>query len=272
MQKRMTHRMLLCPPTYFGVDYSINPWMKPGEVEVDGERAQNEWNALRRIYEEIGVELLYMEPQPGLPDMVYVDVGVIWGKIFIPSNFKCPERQGERPHIIQFFQGLGYEIVELPEYLTLEGHGDTLWDGDTLYCGHGFRTDLEAHAEVERILRGKGAPIKTVSVELVDPRLYHLDTTFCPLGNGTGLIYRKGVTKESFGTLVQHMDLISVSEEEALNFACNAVVTGKHVIIPTGAPRTCRQLRNRGFTVHEVAMREFIKGGGAAKCLSMPLS
>lgn len=267
----MKPKILMCAPDFFDVTYSINPWMKPEEANVMQQKAKEQWGELKRVFEELGADVELVKPQPGLPDMVYVDVGIAWDKFFIPSNFKCKERQGERPYVVEHFKNAGFEIKDLSDEYTLEGHGDTLWDGDRLYCGHGFRSQKEAHAELANIFSDIGAKVDIVPVELTDERLYHLDTTFCPLEDGSALIYRKGVTEGSLKELEEKLELVDVPEEEALNFACNAVVLKKNIIIPKGAPKTCQKLRARGFTVHEVEMTEFIKGGGACKCLSMPL-
>jgi N-dimethylarginine dimethylaminohydrolase len=64
---------------------------------------------------------------------------------------------------------------------------------------------------------------------------------------------------------------LAVPEEEALRFACNAVCIGKQVVIPAGCPRTTRLLEDRGYRTHPVHLDEFMKSGGAAKCLTLAL-
>jgi N-dimethylarginine dimethylaminohydrolase len=65
--------------------------------------------------------------------------------------------------------------------------------------------------------------------------------------------------------------LIEVPEVEALHFVCNAVVLGNSIVLPAGCPETYRLLEGRGFSVYPVHLSEFIKAGGAAKCLSLRL-
>ena len=43
------------------------------------------------------------------------------------------------------------------------------------------------------------------------------------------------------------------------------------VIIPAGCPRTAEQLGRWGFTAHQIELDEFIKAGGACKCLVLRL-
>ncbi|PYI78978.1 MAG: amidinotransferase, partial [Verrucomicrobia bacterium] len=56
---------------------------------------------------------------------------------------------------------------------------DALFAGDALFCGYKFRSDIQSHRAVAEML---GCLV--ISVELVDPRFYHLDTCFCPLPDG----------------------------------------------------------------------------------------
>src|SRR6185312_7632043 len=67
-------RYLMFPPTYFAVEYAINPWMLPGTV-VDRDRAVAQWEVLRRTYLDLGHRVDVLAPVPGLPDMVYAANG-----------------------------------------------------------------------------------------------------------------------------------------------------------------------------------------------------
>ena len=42
----MKFRFLMCPPDYFGVEYSINPWMTGNLGNIDPERAKKQWQSL----------------------------------------------------------------------------------------------------------------------------------------------------------------------------------------------------------------------------------
>jgi len=64
---------------------------------------------------------------------------------------------------------------------------------------------------------------------------------------------------------------IDVPENEARQFACNAVVVGKNVILPSDCPTTEKKLQSAGYTTFPLEMSEFIKSGGACKCLTLRL-
>ena len=98
--------------------------------------------------------------------------------------------------------------------------------GDRLFCGYGFRTDRESHRPVARILE-----VEVVSLELVDPRFYHLDTCFCPL-DGTTVIAALDAFSPASATSIRELvpNLIEVPVEVAAGFACNAMPIGDHVV------------------------------------------
>ena len=59
----------MTPPTFFAVEYAINPWMDTS-TPVDTHRATNQWENLRQTYKELGHAVELVEPVAGLPDMV----------------------------------------------------------------------------------------------------------------------------------------------------------------------------------------------------------
>jgi N-dimethylarginine dimethylaminohydrolase len=55
--------------------------------------------------------------------------------------------------------------------------------------------------------------------------------------------------------------------EDALRFACNAVVSDRKAVLPAGCGTLRKLLEGLGYEVWETDLSEFIKAGGAAKCL-----
>lgn len=90
-----TRRYAMTPPTYYAVEYAINPWMDvSARVEVEVAFAQ--WEALRQTYLRLGHRVDIVEPVPGLPDMVYAaNGGFVAGDIAIVARFRYEQRAGE---------------------------------------------------------------------------------------------------------------------------------------------------------------------------------
>jgi N-dimethylarginine dimethylaminohydrolase len=260
-------RYLMCPPTYFGVVYEINPWMH-SEVVVDTDRAQAQWDELVMLLIEAGATIDVLAPVEGLPDLVFTaNAGIVNGRQFVPANFRHPQRQGETPYDVAWFESQGWQVDRLPETVRHEGAGDALPFGEVLVSGYRWRSDAASHHELSRLIEW---PVR--SVELVDTRFYHLDITFCPLDDRHALAvpaawdtYGQRVIKE----LVP--ELLECTLEEGLGFVANSVVVGRNIVMPNCPPRVGRQLEAWGFNIAVADVSEFTKAGGAVRCLTLAL-
>ncbi len=263
-------RLLVCPPDYFQIDYEINPWMRRANA-VDPARAVTQWQELMQVLErDVGAKLERMEPVRGLPDLVFTaNAGVVAGRRALVSRFRHPERQREEKYFAQWFHEHGYEVVPFDQDLYFEGAGDLLGFPETWFGGYRQRSDIRAFPRLSEIFQREIIPL-----ELIDGRFYHLDTCFCPLSGGELLYYPAAFDsygRAAIARLIPEDRRVEVPEEDALRFACNAVCIGDAVVIPSGCPRTMRLLEARGYRTHPVPLDEFIKSGGAAKCLTLAL-
>lgn len=262
----MTSRrsLLMCPPDFYGIEYEINPWMDVRRP-ADAARAQAQWRALyEKLTLGLGIPVDLLDPVKGLPDLVFTaNAGLVAPGRFIASRFLHPERQQEQPVYEAWFRRRGYRIDTLPEDTCFEGEGDALWLGDTLFAGYRIRSDVRSHQEVGALL-GR----QVLSLELVDPRFYHLDTCFCPLDARRALYYPPAFDEYGRRVIAQFVpEPIAVTEADAARFGCNAVVSGRDVVVQAGCEELERTLRAGGFTPHPVDLSEFHKAGGSAKCL-----
>lgn len=261
-------RFLMCPPDHYDICYEINPWMSV-KHKADRGRAQKQWDDFYRLLTQtLKVKVELLKPVPGVPDLVFTaNGGLVFQRNFVRSNFRHKERRPEAPIFETWFKKNSFVVRTVPPEHCFEGEGDALFFNGELYTGYHFRSDIEAHEFVAGSLK---VPCETL--ELDDKRFYHLDTCFAPLDEKSALVYLP-----AFETCARHIlqetipDLIEVPTEEALRFACNAVVVGRDVVLNIGCPQTTGALEKRGFRVHSLDFSEFIKAGGAAKCLTLRL-
>ncbi len=259
-------RYLMCEPRYFAVEYAINPWMDPAQP-VDRELAVAQWRALAATYRRLGHEVVEIEPVPGLPDMVFAANGatVANGRVY-GARFRYEERAAEGPAFLTWLRGAGFEHTAEATAVN-EGEGDLLVAGDRLLAGTGFRTEREAHAEASEVL---GLP--AVSLELVDPRYYHLDTALCVLSDDDLAYYPAAFSAQSQAVLRElYPDALTVGARDAEVFGLNAVSDGLHVVLPSEAVRFAEQLSARGYQPVPVALSEMRKAGGGPKCCTLEL-
>lgn len=263
---------LMCPPTLYDVKYVINPWMAGNVNRSSRQRATEQWSALHGALAQIA-DVQLVEPQPGSPDMVFTaNAGLVFDGIVALSSFFHPERQDEETHFRRWFEESGFRVREIPRKTPFEGEGDALFeaDGSRLWAGHGPRTRANSHRQLTDLWK-----IEVVSVRLVDPRFYHLDTCFCPLANGELLYYPAAFDSASRQRIEERYSLakrIPVSEPDALRFACNAINAGKTILLNQVSDELLARLQSLGYTVIQVELSEFLKAGGAAKCLALRLS
>jgi N-dimethylarginine dimethylaminohydrolase len=266
MPINMAH-ILMCPPDYYGIEYEINPWMNR-ERQADHALAVEQWKSLQSILGEVGAQISLLQPQEGLPDLVFTaNAALIYRRKCILSNFRHPQRQGEKPVNDAWFRDQGFEVEELPENLFFEGAGDALFCGDTLFAGYQIRSHAVGHQAI-----GARLSHRVIPLPLVDSYFYHLDTCFCPVNEDTAIYFPNAFDEYGQRAVQEHVPhLIEVSADEAREFACNAVVVGKTVVTNTGCPHLHQQLESAGFQTRETPLSEFVKAGGSAKCLTLRL-
>lgn len=262
-------RILMCAPDHYDVDYVINPWMEGNIHKSSRDRAVEQWQKLYHVLKERALVDL-VTPAKGWPDMVFTaNAGLVLGDNVVLSRFFHKERQGEEPYFKEWFEQNGFTVYELPKDLPFEGAGDALFDreGRWLWAGYGFRSELDSHPYIAGWL-----DTEVVSLRLIDERFYHLDTCFCPLTGGYLLYYPPAF--DSYSNRVIEMRIppekrIIVEEPDAVCFACNAVNVNNTIVMNQVSDRLKQKLREVGFEVVETPLSEFLKAGGAAKCLTL---
>lgn len=267
--RRRTYGM--CSPEHFDVTYAINPWMQPG-VGVDARLATAQWQVLRETYRSLGHRVEALEPLPGQPDMVFSANGalVVGGRGY-GARFRHPERAAEAEAHAAWLQRLGIGVAR-PIHVN-EGEGDFLVLGSMILAGTGFRTSVEAHVEAAAVL---DRPV--VSLQLVDPRFYHLDVALGVLDDGRGdappdiAYFPEAFSAHSRRTLRELFpDAVTCTADDALAFGLNLVSDGRHVVLPSAAAGLARRLADRGYAPVPVDLSELLKGGGSVKCCTMEM-
>ncbi len=257
--------VLMCRPDHFTVSYRINPWMRPQEP-TDTARAVRQWEELYRTYLRLGYDVRLIDPVPGLPDMVYAaNGGQVVDGVAHGARFRHGERAEEGPLYMKWFRDHGFDVRE-PD-ATNEGEGDFLLVGDTVFAGSGFRSDPAAHDEVRWVF-GR----EVVSLGLVDPRFYHLDTAFAVLDEDEVAYFPEAFDDRSRAVLAERFpDAILVGEPDAVVFGLNCFSDGRNVVMAAQATTFAAQLAERGFTPVGVDLSELLRGGGGVKCCTLEL-
>jgi len=258
-----TRRFLMCRPTYYAVTYRINPWMDP-TAPYDNALAVSQWENLRRTFLDLGHTVDLIEPLPGLPDMVFAANGatVVDGKV-LAVQFRDAERADEAPAYRSWFEDNGFEVYDSKH--TNEGEGDILLAGDVLLAGTGFRTAHAAHAQTQEVF---GRPV--ITLQLVDPAYYHLDTALCVLDAET-IAYLPSAFSPGSQAVLRRLfpDAVIATSADAAVLGLNAVSDGHTVVLPAQATALQAALSERGYETIGIDLSELRKAGGGPKCCTL---
>lgn len=257
--------VLMCRPEHFTVSYRINPWMHP-DVPTDTALAVSQWEVLYKTYVDLGFDVQLIDPIAGLPDMVYAaNGGFVIDNIAYGAAFTYPERQPEGPAYMDWFTEQGFDVRVPVE--TNEGEGDFLLVDGVVLAGTGFRTASNSHEEVGKIF-GR----EVVSLTLVNPSFYHLDTALAVLDPEHIAYLPSAFDEPSLEILRERFpDALIVTEEDASVLGLNSFSDGYNVVIAARAKDFERQLRERGYNPIGVDLSELLLGGGGVKCCTLEL-
>ncbi|MEU4677152.1 dimethylargininase [Micromonospora sp. NPDC023737] len=255
---------LMCSPEHFAVEYAINPWMDV-TAPVDTELTVKQWDRLRETLVQLGHEVHLLTPERGLPDMVYAANGafVVDGVVY-GAQFKHEQRAAEAAAHRAFYESQGWRFIAPSE--TNEGEGDFAYvpeaHGGLILAGHGFRTELPAHAEAQEAL---GRPV--VSLRLVDPRFYHLDVALAAIDDANIVYFPGAFSAASQKVLAQLFpDAVIADDADIMAFGLNLVSDGLNVVLNSQAAGLAEKLEAVGYHPVPVELSELKKGGGSVKC------
>ena len=264
LREYRTREYLMCPPERFAVAYSINPWMDPA-APVDTALAVDQWQALHDTLVQLGHTVHTLPAQPDLPDMVFAANGAfsVDGTV-LGARFRYPQRSAEADAHERWYAGSGWRYVAANH--VNEGEGDFAYlpdaHGGLVLAGYGFRTEPNAHAEAQEVF---GHPV--ISLRLVDPRFYHLDTALAAISDDTVAYYPGAFSGPSQRVLAQLFpDAVHATETDALAFGLNVVSDGLHVVLPAEATGMAERLWAAGYIPVPIELAELKKGGGSVKC------
>jgi N-dimethylarginine dimethylaminohydrolase len=281
MSTPRTARFLMCAPDHFGVAYKINPWMDPGSwvqgAPVLTAASRREWATLHHTLSDLGATIDLVAPAPGVPDLVFTaNAAVVLDRVALLARFRYPERQREEEHFEAAFRALqGRGLVDavraLPADVVLEGAGDCVWDAtrNLFWIGFGPRSDAASRHVVEDVF---GVP--AITLELADPRFYHMDTALCPLPRGEVMYVPEAFTRPGLAfirDLVEPAQRIEVEPEDASRLAANAVCVGNRIVMSECSERLRSELTGRGYQVVLTPLESFLRSGGSAFCLTLRL-
>jgi N-dimethylarginine dimethylaminohydrolase len=262
--------VLLCPPDHFRwlPTSAISRATLASDLVFDHAEAVRQHAEMVSVYEEAGVNVHFLGPDPALPYQVFArdsSINVSGGPIIT----QCAQwwRRGEYAPAIRFYQGRGIEIENMVTAGSFEGGDFMIVEPGVAAIGTGEeRTQEEAARQVAGWLETDGWEVR---VERIPPHFLHIDVLACMLGEKLAAVC---VEQASTGFVQwlrsKQVEIVPVTLEAALKLGVNGVCLGGDRILSTAESKDLNErLRALGLTVYDPELSAFTLGGGGAHCL-----
>lgn len=283
--------VLMSDALNFSVEMAINPYY--GDGSLNKNQAAEEHDHIADLLRQADIRILNVDSPLDSQDGVYTaNWALVRGDKAVLA--RLPEvRRTEEDYAEKVLTDLGKTVIRVPEGLKFSGQGDALACGNYLFCGNGYRSDVEAQKfaadtlgyqriQLQTIpeLDASGQPMNNAISGWADSFFYDIDLALsiikAPDEEHKGLIAYcpAAFTPESRQLLANFdgVDKIEVSLEEAQQgFACNLVSTGSVVVMSANAPKLAKALEDHGLTVLSPEIHELAKGGGYIRCTTLTL-
>ncbi len=265
-------RVLIRRPATTG-DFAGADWRQP-----DPARLIAEHEAFGELLESLGCEVTVADPVEGMVDSVYV-CDPVWtcGQGAIVLRSAKPARVGEGEAMVAPLEAAGVPIAgRLTGTATADG-GDMVWlDNETLAVARGYRTNAEAHRQLDEILAAEGA--RTLRFDLPHDRgsahVLHLMSFISPVSHDLAVVFEPLAPV----TLMQELQergigIIPLGEDEYHSMGCNILATAPGVVVVLdGNPNVRRAMEAKGIEVHAYQGGDVsLKGDGGPTCLTREL-
>ncbi len=266
-------KVLLCPPEYFELE-PINvitaEWLKKGG-KANRQACMREHEEFAQAYRENGVEVVLMDPQPGLTYQVFArDFGACVADGFIMGRFREPCRAGETGAYEKKMKQLGIPCVARCTAGAFEGGDFWFLDDYTIAQGVIARTDAAGYDNVMRQMRELGYSMMSVACHRQN---LHLDMCFNIVAERVAVVCKDALPDFFLSTLERRrFTLIDVPQPGVFLHHCNIQCLGDGRVLSFKNNRDVNaQLKALGIRVTEVELVEILKGGGGPHCMTFPL-
>ncbi len=241
-------------------------------LRFDKATARREYAEMIEVYEQAGVAVHRLTPDPALPYQLYArDSSVMtpWGAVIM--QLQKPFRRGEYAACLRFYLEAGIPIYDMISAGNVEGGDLMVLEPGVALCGYSGERSIEPAVEqMRRWFEAEGWEFKTYSF---DPHFLHLDVQMGMLAPGLAAVCVEAVEPELVTWLrARRIRVLEVSYHDAMEMGCNLVALGdERVIIPAGNHKLITACRAEGLTVLAPDVAMISLGGGSLHCMCQAL-
>lgn len=266
--------VLVCPPDNFR-------WLPTSVISratldsgrrFDAGLARRQHASMLAAYQEAGVTVHPLQPDPALPYQVFArDSSAMTPGGAVITQLRQWWRRGEYAPAIRFYQGSQVPIRGMITAGALEGGDVMILEPGCAVIGVGeARTQEVAARQLAGWLADDGWEVR---VEPIPERFVHIDVLLGVLAERLVAACTDALAAGFVAWLRSRgFDLIEVSAEDAFQLGANAISLGnERVLSASGAGSLNAAMHARGLTVEEVDLSMFTLGGGGPHCLVQAL-
>jgi len=247
-----------------GITRGVSPEINRCELgfltrqEIDVAKAIEQHRAYEACLRDLGVEVISLPAEPGLPDCMFVeDPAVVVNEVAVMTRMGAESRRKEAERLstmLARFRSLKW----LRAPATLEG-GDVLRLGSSVFVGVSRRTNQAGIDQLAAILNPFGYTVRAVAVR----GCLHLKSGCSAIGERRILANRDWVDTSAF----EGCEIVDVPPEEP--GAANVLTIGDTVLVPSAYPITAGILESLGCTVRRLDISELMKAEAGLTCSSI---
>ncbi len=246
-----------------------------------------EMESVAEVFEKYDVKVFRPKVIKEYNQIFSRDIAFVIDDRLIKANI-LPDREGEYQAIQHVLEQIDPDkIIELPEECHVEG-GDVMPWNDYIfigtYTGKDYpdyitaRTNIQAVKVLSDLFPNKTVKAFELRKSNSDPKenALHLDCCFQPVGKDKAILHKNGfLIEDDYNWLVDFFgktNIFDITKDEMYSMNSNVFSISEDVIISErNFTRLNAWLREKGFTVEEVAYAEIAKQEGLLRCSTLPL-
>ena len=272
MVSKLEH-VLVRTPTTVGNFVADAQWREP-----DRDALVREHSEFVNLLSSLGCTVHTAQAVDGLVDAVYMHDPMIMtphGAILLQMGKRV--RQPEPAQIRKDLERIGVPILgELTGSAIADG-GDKVWlDAKTLLIGHGYRTNAEGIAQIQKMLAPYGVEVHAFDLPHFQgpDAVLHLMSVLSPISQDRAVVYEPLAPIRLLEFLKsRNITWLTVNDTEVHTQGANILTVEPNVVVlAAGNPEIEGKLRKSGVTVHIFnGANVAVKGDGGPTCLTAPL-
>ncbi|MGL5576171.1 MAG: dimethylarginine dimethylaminohydrolase family protein, partial [Sarcina sp.] len=193
------------------------------------------------------------------------DIGFVIDDILFISKMTNKQRLDEYKALEKYAKEENLHVHKMSK--EIEG-GDVILHKNLIFIGLSSRTKYDAIKELEEHLKRHKKKYKIIPIKFDSDKMLHLDCVFNVINEDSCIIseyvYNKEILEEFFENHYY------INDKTSLELGTNFISLGDNKII-SSSKDVCKLLESKGIKTFYIEYSEFIKGGGAFTCTTLPI-